>query len=398
MAPRRQDESIRLARFMLAPYNRAMKRQASAENRQPSGWRVDAAGWLQWVAQSTVVALALAGLTAGCSRAAEPSPEPSPESRGGDDALLPQRPSTPPGDAPPPPKSPTGLAFDGQRAYEYLKAICALGPRYSGSAGMRKQQELLSEHFAKLGGAVSTQQFSGTLDPRTRRPVPMANLIVTWHPEAKERILLCAHYDTRPLPDQDRDPQKRRNGVFLGANDGASGVAALMELAHHVPQSPAKLGVDFVLFDAEEYVFDDQRDQYFLGSRHFAQQYRRRPPPHRYVAGVLLDMVADARLSVYQEQHSVSWPDTRPIVKEIWSTAQRLGVREFIPRARYIVRDDHVPLHEIARIPVCDVIDFRYPDAANSYWHTTADVPENCSADSIGKVGRVVLAWLESRL
>jgi hypothetical protein len=242
------------------------------------------------------------------------------------------------------------------------------------------------------------QPIDANLDRRTGRPVPMANMIVTWHPEATERILLCAHYDTRPLPDQDQDPQQRRSGVFVGANDGASGVAALMEMAHHIPPEASGMGVDFVLFDAEEYVFDDQRDDYFLGSRHFAQQYRRNPPSHRYVAGVLLDMVADARLSVYQEQHSAAWPDTRPIVKEIWSTAEQLGVREFVPRARYLVRDDHLPLHEIARIPVCDVIDFEYPDRTNRYWHTTADTPENCSAESLEKVGRVILTWLNSKL
>lgn len=343
-----------------------------------------------------VAALLLACLLAGCGQVESPPGAKSSEARAADrdDRLAAEAP--PAKNRPPEPNLET--TFDGRRAFGYLQAICDLGPRYSGSEGMRRQQQLLIKHFSDLGGQVALQKIDGHIDRRTRRPVPMANLIVTWRPEATERILLCAHYDTRPLPDQDRDPTKRRSGVFIGANDGASGVAALMELAHHMPTKGNGMGVDFVLFDAEEYVFDDQRDAYFLGSRHFAQQYRRNPPDHRYVAGVLLDMVADAQLSVYQEQHSVSWPDTRPIVKEIWSTAERLEVREFIPRARYLVRDDHLPLHEIARIPVCDVIDFAYPDGSNRYWHTTADVPDNCSADSIGKVGRVIQAWLESKL
>jgi hypothetical protein len=219
----------------------------------------------------------------------------------------------------------------GQRAYSYLEQICALGPRISGSEGMRRQQELLKAHFEKLGGRVSFQRFEAA-NPVGRAKVTLANLVCEWHPERKERILLCAHYDTRPLPDQDPDPALRRSGVFLGANDGASGTAVLMELAHLMPQLAGDVGVDFVLFDGEEFVYTEGRDKYFLGSEHFARQYAAKPPVHKYRWGVLLDMVGDVNLSIYQEQHSVTWRDTRPLVKEIWATAQRLGVDEFIPR------------------------------------------------------------------
>lgn len=287
--------------------------------------------------------------------------------------------------------------FDGKRAYDYLKQICELGNRRSGSPGMQRQQELLEKHFAALDVQVAYQRFQLPRHPITGQPVPMANLIVQWHPESTERILLCAHYDTRPLPDQEADPRRRRKGVFLGANDGASGTAVLMELGNHVQSLPKRYGLDFVFFDAEEFIFDENRDRYFLGSEFFALDYRDNPPAHRYAAGVLLDMVGDAKLSIYQERMSTVWPDTRPIVKEIWGTAKRLGVKEFIPRVGYKVLDDHVPLHQIGGIPVCDVIDFQYPDRHNRYWHTTADAPGRCSADSLGKVGLVIQEWLAEK-
>jgi hypothetical protein len=280
----------------------------------------------------------------------------------------------------------TDIPFDGAQAYEYLEQICAIGPRVSGSDGMQAQQKLLVDHFQKLGGTVELQQF------RVRHPldgsaVPMANLIVHWHPNRKERILLCAHYDTRPYPD--RDPGNPR-GMFLGANDGGSGVAVLMELARKMPDLPGRLGVDFVLFDGEELVFQD-RDQYFLGSEHFAQQYVTNPPAYRYRWGVLLDMVGDADLQIYQERGSAGWRDTKPLVKSIWDTAKRLGVREFIPQRGQEVRDDHLPLHNTAKIPTCDIIDFDYPA-----WHTMGDTADKCSALSLAKVGWVIGEWVRS--
>lgn len=292
-------------------------------------------------------------------------------------------------------QSPDASSFDGKRAYGYLREICSFGNRMSGSEGMRLQQQLLEKHFKGLGIEAQYQRFSAK-HPQTKQPVELANIIVEWHPERAERILLCAHYDNRPLPDRDPDPRRRREGVFLGANDGASGVAVLMELAHHVKSLPERYGLDFVFFDAEELVYSDRRDRYFLGSEHFAQQYIKADRSFDYKAGVLLDMVGDKELSVYQERHSVSWEETRPIVQGIWDTAARLGVTEFIPRVGYEVRDDHLPLYQIAGIPVCDVIDFEYPDRWNSYWHTTADAPGRCSADSLGKVGKVILEWLRA--
>jgi len=282
-------------------------------------------------------------------------------------------------------------SFSGDRAMEHLETICRLGPRPSGSPAMDRQRALLAEHFRAAGATVTGQAFQ-IRDRRTGKPVHLENLVVSWHPDRRDRVLLAAHYDTRPFPDNDpADPR----GVFLGANDGASGVAVLMELAAAMPALPGPVGVDFVLFDGEEYVFAP-RDPYFLGSTFFARQYAADQKagrlPHAYRCGVLLDMVADRDLEIWQEQHSVDWPDTRPVVDSIWDVARRLGVRQFVPRPKHAVQDDHLPLRMIAGIPTCDVIDFDYPA-----WHTTADVPAACSAESLAAVGEVMLAWLREQ-
>ena len=282
-------------------------------------------------------------------------------------------------------------SFSGDRAMRNLEAICNLGPRPSGSAAMDRQRAMLAEHFRAAGATVSGQAFQ-IRDRRTGKPVHLENLLVSWHPDRTDRVLLAAHYDTRPFPDNDPVNPK---GVFLGANDGASGVAVLMELAAAMPALPGPVGVDFVLFDGEEYVFAP-RDPYFLGSTFYARQYladrQAGRLPHTYRCGVLLDMVGDRDLEIWQEQHSVDWPDTRPVVDAIWDVARRLEVRQFVPRPKHAVQDDHLPLRMIAGIPTCDIIDFDYPQ-----WHTTADAPAACSAESLDAVGRVMLAWLREQ-
>ncbi|MFM9059611.1 MAG: M28 family peptidase [Planctomycetaceae bacterium] len=281
--------------------------------------------------------------------------------------------------------------FSGARAMKHLEALCALGPRPSGSAAMQRQRELLAAHFRKAGATVEGQAFQ-VRDRRTGAAVHMENLIVTWHPDRRERVLLGAHYDTRPFPD--RDPVDPR-GTFVGANDGASGTALLMELARFMPALEGPAGVDFLLFDAEEYVFG-VADPYCLGSNFFARQYAAAQAGgkarHRYIGAVVLDMVADRDLELWQERHSVSWPESRPLVEEIWGVAARLEERRFVPRPRDLVEDDHVPLRMIGRIPACDIIDLDYPQ-----WHTTADTPEHCAPESLEAVGRVVLEWLRTR-
>jgi len=278
------------------------------------------------------------------------------------------------------------IPFNGARAYRYLEQLCAIGRRPSGSSGMAAQQKLLIDHFRKRGGQVEMQRFR-IRHPVDGSPVPMANLIVRWHPQRSKRILLAAHYDTLPYPMLDRENPR---GVFVGANDGASGVAVLMELANEISRLPCKYGIDFVLFDGEEFIFDPN-GRFFLGSEYFARQYVKHPPQYRYRWGVLLDMIGDEDLQIFQERNSMWWRDTRPLVEDIWAIARRLGVREFIPKKKYAIRDDHIPLHNTGKIPCIDIIDFDYPP-----WHTQGDTLDKCSPLSLAKVGWVIREWLKA--
>ncbi|MDA0588320.1 MAG: M28 family peptidase [Planctomycetota bacterium] len=274
------------------------------------------------------------------------------------------------------------ITFDSARSYGYLKEICDIGPRVSGSEGMTQQQRLLIKHFQSLGADMKAQRFD-VAHPVSGVPVRMTNLVVSFDPTAKERVLICCHYDTRPFPDRDL---LRPKGVFVGANDGASGVALLMELGNQMNSIRPRYGVDFIFFDGEELVFKEG-DKYFLGSEYFAKWYAEAKPGYRYVAGVLVDMIADRSLQLYMEKNSLSKaPD---VTRSVWAVAKRVGVKEFIGREKYEVRDDHLALNDIAKIPTCNIIDFDY-----KYWHTTRDTPLQCSAASLGKVGKVLLHWM----
>ncbi len=283
--------------------------------------------------------------------------------------------------------------IDGKRAYEYLKKICAIGPRPAGSAANTTQRELVAKHFRDQGATVTVQAFKG-VDPSNGQPVSMANLVGSWFPERVERVVIGVHYDTRPFPDEDTNPANRRI-PFIGANDGASGVAMLMEIAHHLKDSKTPWGVDLVLFDGEELVYgggQDQNGEYFLGSKHFGAMYaqsqrgRTRTTPH-YVAGFVLDMIGDKNLTIDKEPHSVDFAPR--LVRDIWSVAKALEVKQFRDRmGQTAVQDDHLPLYN-SGIPAIDIIDFDYP-----HWHKATDLPENCSAESLEAVGKVMTAWL----
>lgn len=279
------------------------------------------------------------------------------------------------------------ISFSGKQAYGYLLEICEIGPRPSGSPGMLKQQELLRKFFEKSVGNVEFQDFE-IRHPQDGSAVRMSNMIVRWQPEKRDRILLCAHYDTRPFPDRD---ESNPEGTFIGANDGASGTAILMQISNMLGKEiTGKLGVDLVLFDGEEFVFSEN-DEYFLGATHFANVYATRQSSERYKWGVLLDMVADKDLLILPDRVSYQAKNTRPLVSAIFNKAKQLKVWDFRTDGTYDVRDDHLPLREIGKIPICDIIDFDYP-----HWHTQDDVPEKCSELSMAKVGLVITEWLKT--
>jgi hypothetical protein len=277
--------------------------------------------------------------------------------------------------------------IDGDRAFGYLKQICALGPRTAGSEANDKQRQMVAAHFQKLGGQVREQPFEGS-DPETGQKLRMTNLIGSWHPERNDRVLIAAHYDTRPHPDQETDPVRYRL-PFLGANDCASGVALLMEIAHHLDALPTTLGVDLVLLDGEELVYGHD-GEYFLGSKAFARAYARDRRAgkirYHYRAGLLLDMVGGRDLALKREPYSVKL--AARVVDEVWSVAARLKEPAFQRGYGREVMDDHLALND-GGIPTVDLIDFDYP-----HWHLASDLPENCSGESLARVGRVITAWL----
>jgi hypothetical protein len=277
------------------------------------------------------------------------------------------------------------VEFDAKRSMKYLEELCGIGPRISGSDGMKKQQELLKKHFEKYGATVTFQKFDGR-QPSQKAPVPMVNLIVTWNPEAKRRVMFCGHYDTRPIADEEAREKDWRK-PFLSANDGTATVAFMMELAHHMKDLPLKVGLDFVIFDAEEFINDRERDAFFLGSNYFADEYKKGKGEPKYIAAILLDLFAGKGARFPIEEHSLLFAG--PLVEDVWTEAKRQKVNSFLFERGHSVRDDHLALNRVG-IPAIDIIDFSYP-----HWHKLSDLPEHCSGDKMADVAKVLTAWVQ---
>ena len=285
------------------------------------------------------------------------------------------------------------IPFNGAQAYEYLKQLCAIGPRPSGSPGMEIQQKLLAAHFQKLGGQVEFQRFR-VPHPQTGVAVPMANIVVHWHPKSTS-----PHPVVRPLRHvavSDAWTRRTRGARFVGANDNASGVAVLMELARDMPTLPTKYGIDFVLLDGEEFIFSEQ-DRFFLGSEYFAREYVKHKPRYHYRWGVLLDMVGDADLQLYEERNSVWWKDTRGLVADIMGhggPARRAGVhRETEARGRRrphrAARGGPYPLHRRDR--------FRLPALAYPRRHARQMLAAEPGQGGLGAAGMAEDSEVEGR-
>ncbi len=284
---------------------------------------------------------------------------------------------------------------DGKRAYEYLKKICEIGPRTAGSKANERQRLMVKAHFQAMGAAVHEQEWR-ILHPQTGQPLSLVNLIGSWRPERLQRVVIGAHYDTRPYADEEIDP-KRRAMPFVGANDGASGAALEMEISHHLNGLDTQWGVDLVFFDGEELVFGKNTGigEYFLGSKEFARRYAElvdsERTQSRYVAGIVLDMVGGRDIQIKKEPKSVQLAPQ--LVQQVWSVADALRIKTFKSSFQSEVMDDHLPLNE-ANIPTIDLIEF---DDYRKYWHRIDDVPDKCSARSLEDVGRVVTTWLAQR-
>ena len=273
--------------------------------------------------------------------------------------------------------------FNGNAAFTHLVAQCDFGPRNPGSVGHQKALDYFLNVLTTLADTVSTQSFTEIM-PRSKQKVEMHNIIAQFNPKAKKQIMISAHWDTRPWGDRSLSIM-RKDQPILGANDGASGVAILLELAKVLHDNPQKIGVNLVLFDAEDFGSSGDSWSYCKGSQYFAKNLPITLPEY----AINLDMVGDANLEIYIER--ISYKQNPSLVLELWGLAEELKLSGFKKMAKHSIFDDHVPLYELAGIPAVDIIDFDYPDEKTNYHHTYNDIVENCSPESLRQVGTLMV-------
>jgi glutaminyl-peptide cyclotransferase len=259
--------------------------------------------------------------------------------------------------------------FNGQRAYQDVLAQVEYGPRIPDSQAHANTIAYIQEQLFKAG-------WDSRIQKTTWRGYSIQNIIGS-HSTQTPQIILGAHYDSRLLADQDSGTA--RNAPVPGANDGASGVAVLLELARTLPRDSILTWL--VFFDAEDNGGLDGRD-WIMGSRAFVAGLSSYPR-----AAIIVDMVGDSDLNIFVECNSNAILRT-----EIWGQASKLGYgQQFIQSSKWCMEDDHTPFLE-AGIPVVDIIDFDYP-----YWHTAADTPDKVSPKSLQIIGDTLLAWISTQ-
>jgi len=267
--------------------------------------------------------------------------------------------------------------FDGEGAFVNLLEQCQFGPRNPGSEGHQRAREYLLDKLRRHTNFIKIQDFV-YLDQKQKIELKLTNIIASFYPNKRNRVLFCAHWDTRPFADKDSDTALQAEPI-LGANDGASGVAILLEIARVISRNEPKWGVDIILFDGEDGGREGDLDGFCLGSKYFAKNMGDYQPEF----GILLDMVGDRDLTVYQEGYSSRY--AKKFVDLVWSRAKSLGLSCFKDSVKYFIYDDHIPLLS-AGILVIDLIDFDYP-----FWHTTSDTPDKCSPESLQKIGDLLV-------
>ena len=284
--------------------------------------------------------------------------------------------------------------FNADSAYQYIQAQVDFGPRVPNSAAHVACGEYLAQKLEGYGAKVTSQYadllaFNGTI-------LKARNIIGSYKPESKKRILLFAHWDSRPWADADPDKKNHQTPV-LGANDGASGVGVLLEIARLVNQQSPELGIDIIFFDAEDYGAPqfhrgDHKDEYWcLGSQYWA----RNPHVEGYNArfGILLDMVGAKNATFYKESYSEGY--ARSINTKVWKKAKELGYSAyFVNREGGMITDDHLFVNKIIGIPSIDIVP-NIADAKRSsfgdFWHTVNDDMSGIDKKTLGAVGHTLL-------
>jgi glutaminyl-peptide cyclotransferase len=260
------------------------------------------------------------------------------------------------------------LEFDGANALGAAREQVDMGPRHPGSEGHTEVQGWIRDRLDAVGWEVAAQPFE-------YRGIPLRNLVAS-HPDLSgPLVILGAHYDTRPVADRDA---ARPDAPVPGANDGASGVAVLVELARVLPTDGLACEIRLAFFDAEDSGRIAGWD-WALGSRHMAATLEEEPQ-----AVVVVDMVGDRDLRLPREGNS-----NPALADAIWSAARTAGLTAFVDEDGPSLLDDHTPFLERGW-PAVDIIDFSYP-----YWHTTEDTIDKLSAESLGQVGRAIQLWLQ---
>jgi len=271
--------------------------------------------------------------------------------------------------------TPSGPAtFSGEMAYPWVTRQCDLGYRITGTEANRQVGDMIIEELRALGWDVYEQTF-------TYKDTPVRN-ILAWKGESVDgAVLIGAHYDTRRSADQE-DPSQ----PVMGANDGASGVAVLLELARALAWDTENQRIYLAFFDAEDNGRLDGWD-WIVGSSYMAEHWGE-AGESPLEAMILVDMIGDADQQVYYERNS-----DPALSQALWGIAAELGYGDrIITQYRHAMLDDHIPFLQIG-VPAVDMIDFDYP-----YWHTMQDTPDKVSAESLEAIGRTLEVWLESQV
>ena len=294
---------------------------------------------------------------------------------------------------------PVGPAFMADSAMAYCQAQCDFGPRTMNSKAHDLCEEWIINKFKGFGLEVETQEADLTGWDGTK--LHSTNIIAHFNPQAERRILICAHWDSRPWADNDPDSTNWHKPV-LAANDGASGVGVMLEVARLLQNDTTlAIGVDLVCFDAEDYGTpqwaeknEDSENTWALGAQYWAKNL---PENYKPQFGILLDMVGGQGAKIYQEQNSIRYAAS--IVDKVWSAARHAGFSSvFANEVGGGVTDDHIPVNE-AGIPTVDIIPF-YPDCRQSSfgptWHTINDDMEHLDINTLKAVGQTLIQVIYS--
>lgn len=285
--------------------------------------------------------------------------------------------------------------FSADSAYGFIEQQVSFGPRNPGSEGHRKAKAYFLQKLRSYAGSQSVYPQEFTATSYEGDTLELTNIIAAFNTQSSDRIMLCAHWDTRPRADKDT---KDTDKPILGADDGGSGVGVLLELARIFKNNPPPIGVDIVLFDGEDYGREGDLSKYFLGSRYWAQN----PPVKGYSPrfGILLDMVGGQNAQFPKEGNSMTFAPA--LVNELWAIAEEKGSGDmFLDREGNVISDDHVVINKILGIPTIDIIRHNTNQSSSQfapYWHTHGDNMSIISKKTLSGVGSVMTELIYNRI